>query len=366
MEYIDGVLFKRLLKTGRIYDMDTVLSIITPVIEAVKRAHAKGIIHRDISPTISLSQEMNPLRSLTCAVQLNSTKEGMAGEKVIKVGYSAPEQYRDRSKQGYYTDIYSIGAILYQMVTGIKPVESTEREYKDELKSPLELGIKIDSNFDRAIMEALAVKPELRFQNIQQLSDAIEGKRIAEYPKVKLKKRKRKRNWMIGLSVSLTLAILVVIGLFQTVWKKTNPLIDSSIKSEEVVVWVDNADVKEEINSDIAEVFSEPVSGESEELTKIKKENAKVRDKIKVVDVTTETSYGTMDAALQATKGTKEFPDMFLSDRVADPEQYSLTSLKDIYDTIDTSQYLYMSQYPTYFKNYKEMPTAGCLTALCL
>lgn len=360
MEYIDGVLLKDYLeKQGRIHDMDTVLSIITPVIEAVKKIHAKGIIHRDISPdNIFIAGDESVKVFDFGAAQLNSTKEGMAGEKVIKVGYSAPEQYRDRSKQGYYTDIYSIGAILYQMVTGIKPVESTEREYKDELKSPLELGIKIDSNFDRAIMEALAVKPELRFQNIQQLSDAIDGKRIAEYPKVKLKKRKRKRNWMIGLSVSLTLAILVVIGLFQTVWKKTNPLIDSSIKSEEVVVWVDNADVKEEINSDIAEVFSEPVSGESEELTKIKKENAKVKDKIKVVDVTTETSYGTMDAALQATKGTKEFPDMFLSDRVADPEQYSLTSLKDIYDTIDTSQYLYMSQYPTYFKNYKEMPTA--------
>lgn len=360
MEYIDGVLLKDYLeKQGRIHDMDTVLSIITPVIEAVKKIHAKGIIHRDISPdNIFIAGDESVKVFDFGAAQLNSTKEGMAGEKVIKVGYSAPEQYRDRSKQGYYTDIYSIGAILYQMVTGIKPVESTEREYKDELKSPLELGIKIDSNFDRAIMEALAVKPELRFQNIQQLSDAIEGKRIAEYPKVKLKKRKRKRNWMIGLSVSLTLAILVVIGLFQTIWKKTNPLIDSSIKSEEVVVWVDNADVKEEINSDIAEVFSEPVSGESEELTKIKKENAKVKDKIKVVDVTTETSYGTMDAALQATKGTKEFPDMFLSDHVADPEQYSLTSLKDIYDTIDTSQYLYMSQYPTYFKNYKEMPTA--------
>lgn len=360
MEYIDGVLLKDYLeKQGRIHDMDTVLSIITPVIEAVKKIHAKGIIHRDISPdNIFIAGDESVKVFDFGAAQLNSTKEGMAGEKVIKVGYSAPEQYRDRSKQGYYTDIYSIGAILYQMVTGIKPVESTEREYKDELKSPLELGIKIDSNFDRAIMEALAVKPELRFQNIQQLSDAIEGKRIAEYPKVKLKKRKRKRNWMIGLSVSLTLAIIVVIGLFQTVWKKTNPLIDSSIKSEEIVVWVDNADVKEEINSDIAEVFSEPVSGESEELTKIKKENAKVKDKIKVVDVTTETSYGTMDAALQATKGTKEFPDMFLSDRVANPEQYSLASLKDIYDTIDTSQYLYMSQYPTYFKNYKEMPTA--------
>ena len=48
------------------------------------------------------------------AARLSDSKEGMAAEKVIKVGYSAPEQYRDVALQGFYTDIYSVGAILYQ------------------------------------------------------------------------------------------------------------------------------------------------------------------------------------------------------------------------------------------------------------
>ena len=87
------------------------------------------------------------------------------------------------------------------MVTGIKPIESTEREYKDELMSPKELGIEIDSNLDRAIMEALAVEPALRFQSITQLDDAIHGKRVAEYPKDKIKRKKRKRNLIITFFV---------------------------------------------------------------------------------------------------------------------------------------------------------------------
>ena len=118
----------------------------------------------------------------------------MAADPVIKVGYSPLEQYRDKSKKGFYTDVYAVGAIFYQMLTGEKPIESTEREFKDELKSPKELGIKISGNMDRAVMEALSVRPELRFQGIQQFQEALQNKRIAEYPKEKIRKRKRMRT----------------------------------------------------------------------------------------------------------------------------------------------------------------------------
>ena len=55
------------------------------------------------------------------------------------------------------------------MITGQKPIESTEREYKDELKSPLELGFDIEPNLDRAIMEALAVQRHSDFREYSSL-----------------------------------------------------------------------------------------------------------------------------------------------------------------------------------------------------
>ena len=202
MEYVDGVLLKDYLERQGRMEPEVALNVIHPIIEAVKKIHAKGIIHRDISPdNIFISDERNVKIFDFGAAQLNDSSEGMAGEKIIKVGYSAPEQYRDKSKQGFFTDIYSVGAILYQMVTGIKPMEATEREFKDSLKSPAELGVDIEPNIDRAIMEAMAVRPELRFQSIQQLEDALESKRMAEYPKVKQKKRRRRRNWTISLGI---------------------------------------------------------------------------------------------------------------------------------------------------------------------
>ena len=162
MEYIDGVLLKDYLDKKGAMEQSVALGMIMPIIEAVKKIHSKGIIHKDVSPDNIFITDDKSIKIFDFgAAQLNDSKDGQAGEKVIKMGYSAPEQYRDKSRQGFYTDVYSVGAILYQMLTGKKPIESTEREHKDRLRSPLELGFKVNSNIDRAVMEALAVQPEL-------------------------------------------------------------------------------------------------------------------------------------------------------------------------------------------------------------
>ncbi len=366
MEYVEGVLLKDYLdKQGRM-DVDVAISVITPIVDAVKKIHAQGIIHRDISPdNIFIDGEESIKVFDFGAAQLNDSSEGKAGEKVIKVGYSAPEQYRDKSRQGFYTDIYSVGAILYQMVTGIKPMESTEREYRDELRSPLELGVRIEPNIDRAIMEALAVKPELRFQGIQQLEDALHSKRIAEYPKDKLKKRKRRRNWMISGAAAVVLAVGVSFALFNTVLKPKNEMMDAVLEKDSITIWVDSPDTKAKLEEVKAKNFTMTEgsdSGEVQEKTKeILKDNEKIE--VNIVDVSAEDGSAgvrgrTMDEALQAAKEQGSMPDMFLTDRVSSLDQYELASMEDtVYQAIEPEEYLYMSEYEKYFRDMKEMPT---------
>lgn len=364
MEYVDGVLLKDYLeKQGRM-EPDVALSVITPIIRAVKKIHAKGIIHRDISPdNIFISGEDSIKVFDFGAAQLNGSSEGKAGEKVIKVGYSAPEQYRDKSRQDFYTDIYSVGAILYQMMTGVKPMESTEREFRDELKSPAELGVRLESNIDRAIMEAMAVKPELRFQSIQHLEDALQSKRAAEYPREKLKKRKRRRNWIISLTATLVLAVAVTIGLFSTVLKPENRIFDSVLKEDKITVWVENKDQKEKLDYIVNHNFkfdekNTDTKGISETTEKMLKNNKNID--VEVVDITENDKDATMDAKLKEAKEKKEggMPDMFLSDHVCGLEEFNLVSMKDnVYAAIDPEDYLYMSEYPMNFRDMKEMPT---------
>ncbi len=355
MEYIDGVLLKDYLEKWGALDPDAAMSIIMPIIEAVKKIHSKGIIHRDISPdNIFISNEDSIKIFDFGTARLNDSKEGMAGEQVIKVGYSALEQYRDKSRQGFFTDVYSVGAIMYQMLTGVKPMESTEREFKDDLKSPMQLGVKINANVDRAVMEALAVRPELRFQGIQQFEEALLSKRIAEYPAEKLRKRKRRRNWMISLSVAAAMTIAVAVGLYSTILKPENRIFDSTIREDTTItVWVENEDQKKQIEELAQDGFRKGSSTSADEkVRKMQADNEKVAIQVEV--------HENMEEALQQSKADPNItmPNMFLTDHVSDPEEYNLVSLEDnVYAALNTDDYLYMSEYKESFNGMREMPT---------
>ncbi len=373
MEYIDGVLLKDYLEKQGALLPDIAMTIIEPVVEALKKIHASGIIHRDISPdNIFIAGEDSVKVFDFGAAILNDESGVKEGEKVIKVGYSAPEQYRDSAGQGYFTDIYSIGAILYQMITGQKPIESTEREYKDELKSPLELGFDIEPNLDRAIMEALAVQPALRFQGIQQFDDAINGKRKAEYPKVKLRIRKRKRIMVACMSL-LALAAIGVGGLFfNNKIKHSDKLYNENAKIEkatDIVVWVDNDKMKDTVektvsraNMKVKSAVKSTKTSDGGQFTKEQKaENPKITVEVKNIS-DKNSGYKDMDAALKAAKDGKEkYPDMIQTDDITDitSGEKKMVSLKDnVYAMLNLRDYSYMSAYSKYYPDMKQMPTS--------
>lgn len=373
MEYIDGVLLKDYLEKQGALSPDIAMTIIEPVVEALKKIHASGIIHRDISPdNIFIAGEDSVKVFDFGAAILNDESGAKEGEKVIKVGYSAPEQYRDSAGQGYFTDIYSIGAILYQMITGQKPIESTEREYKDELKSPLELGFDIEPNLDRAIMEALAVQPALRFQGIQQFDDAINGKRKAEYPKVKLRIRKRKRIMVACMSL-LALAAIGVGGLFfNNKIKHSDKLYNENAKIEkatDIVVWVDNDKMKDTVektvsraNMKVKSAVKSTKTSDGGQFTKEQKaENPKITVEVKNIS-DKNSGYKDMDAALKAAKDDKEkYPDMIQTDDLTDitSGEKKMVSLKDnVYAMLNLRDYSYMSAYSKYYPDMKQMPTS--------
>lgn len=373
MEYIDGVLLKDYLEKQGALSPDIAMTIIEPVVEALKKIHASGIIHRDISPdNIFIAGEDSVKVFDFGAAILNDESGAKEGEKVIKVGYSAPEQYRDSAGQGYFTDIYSIGAILYQMITGQKPIESTEREYKDELKSPLELGFDIEPNLDRAIMEALAVQPALRFQGIQQFDDAINGKRKAEYPKVKLCIRKRKRIMVACMSL-LALAAIGVGGLFfNNKIKHSDKLYNENAKIEkatDIVVLVDNDKMKDTVektvsraNMKVKSAVKSTKTSDGGQFTKEQKaENPKITVEVKNIS-DKNSGYKDMDAALKAAKDGKEkYPDMIQTDDITDitSGEKKMVSLKDnVYAMLNLRDYSYMSAYSKYYPDMKQMPTS--------
>jgi len=91
---------------------------------------------------------------------------------MITPGYAPPEQYSERAKRGPFTDIYALGATIYFLLTGEKPISSSDRSF-EELLAPQQLNPMLSSHVSDAILQAMDLKPENLFQSISEMKIAI-------------------------------------------------------------------------------------------------------------------------------------------------------------------------------------------------
>lgn len=219
MEYLDGMTLKEYINEsgGRIPEEEA-LCLSEGLFEAVKSIHSKGILHRDISPDNIFILKDRRIKVLDFGAARFTDNENaeLAQAAVIKMGYAPIEQYRSNMKQGVWTDIYAVGATLYKMLTGVTPEESVDRVEKDILKRPSMQGISISSYTERAIMKAMAVKPELRFKSMEQMQEAIEKGIHVDFPEEELRKKKLFRIAIVGLSVLAFLLMGSYVGYEST------------------------------------------------------------------------------------------------------------------------------------------------------
>lgn len=355
MEYVDDLLLQDYLEQNGRLDAETACKITGSIVEAVKKLHAKGIIHRDVSPDnifIAADYSIKLFDFGSAHLEDSQTIE----EKVIKPGYTAPEQYSDvEGNQGFYTDIYSIGAILYHMLTGLLPQDGWERHRHDTLQSPLTLGIRIDPSLDRLVMEAMAVQTELRIQNVNQFSDALHGRRRAEYPQEKIERQRRTRGWIAAVSVLLFIALGVGGTLvYNTVHGAKNVMFDTRVTEDTLTVWVDTPGMLGTLQ-EIASEMQEVSESDSKVIRRMKEENQNIQYEI----INIAENGKTMEQALQETKGSDTFPDVFVTDRVSNLNKYALVSYQDnVAASVEQETHIYLSQYEEKYQSQTEMPTS--------
>ncbi len=175
MNHHDGVTLHSYLQSrgGRIEAAQAV-QIFMPVLDALKVVHALGILHRDISPDNLLINTAGRV----ILIDFGAARQAM-GEKsrslsvIMKAGYSPEEQYRSRGKQGPWTDIYAVAATMYRAVTGQVPPEAMDRLAEDDLVPPSQLGVDIGAGLEQALLKALAVRAEERYQGVEEFQAAL-------------------------------------------------------------------------------------------------------------------------------------------------------------------------------------------------
>ncbi len=169
MNYHEGVTLLSYLQSrgGRI-TVEQAINIFMPVLDALKEVHNSDILHRDISPDNLLINTMGRV----ILIDFGAARQAM-GERskslsvMMKVGYSPPEQYQSKGKQGPWTDIYAVAATMYRCITGQPPLEAIDRMAEDTLIAPSQLNVDISPEQERIILKALSVKAAHRYQTIE-------------------------------------------------------------------------------------------------------------------------------------------------------------------------------------------------------
>ncbi len=253
MEYLDGITLSQYIKmySGPM-DSNSAIGIIKPIMEAVNVIHSANIVHRDISPDNIFITEDNRIKLIDFGEAC--VNESVSIDNVVlKPGFSPPEQYNTEDKAVFGCDIYSIGAVLYFMVTGERPQESIDRLKKDNLQLPSKKGVKIDSNVEKAIMKAMALRDSTRFKNVKDFILAIEGKKTVLSPEGEKKLKKTISAITVVFVTAIVLAGVLVTYFIQ----KSNSLIPDEETSIEVW-YVENGDENQFENwSKIADDFAQ-------------------------------------------------------------------------------------------------------------
>lgn len=176
MEFVDGVNLRQLLQSQRLTPQEA-LSIVPPVCDALQCAHDHGIVHRDIKPENLLIDKRGVVKIADFGIAKivhSSPPAPQEGQGVLPhdvatlpfgtPNYAAPEQQNGQAD--HRADIYSLGVVLYEMLTGERPRGRVEAPSK---------RVQVDIRIDEIVLRALEKEPELRFATAAEFRTQVES-----------------------------------------------------------------------------------------------------------------------------------------------------------------------------------------------
>lgn len=169
MERLTGIPLSEHLKGfGGVMNWESVREIFPPLFTALNILHSCGIVHRGLSLESIFIDERGRLKLTAFGISASRTADSSLNQELFP-GYAAPEQYSLSERQGSWTDIYGICAVLYRVLTGTEPQPADERVRDDSLAEPFLVNRSIPQNVSRTIMSGINTDQNSRIHNINML-----------------------------------------------------------------------------------------------------------------------------------------------------------------------------------------------------
>ncbi|MDB5812118.1 MAG: hypothetical protein JWN94_4240 [Betaproteobacteria bacterium] len=176
MEFVRGRALNDWITTRRPLSEPTLRALVLPLLDGLEVVHAAGYLHRDIKPrNIFVHDNGSPVLLDFGSARISNVDSELTA--IVSPGYAPLEQYHAQGHQGAWSDLYALGAVMYWLVTGTKPVEATARVRNDPLKPALQAADRARYSADllNAIDWALAPAEEARPQTVAAMRGALQG-----------------------------------------------------------------------------------------------------------------------------------------------------------------------------------------------
>lgn len=173
MDYLGGISLKSYLANcGEILSWEQVKGLFPSLLTALNMLHGLGIIHRGISTSTIFVSERNELKLMGFSISAAHTADSDIGYEVFG-GFAPPEQYSSARRNGSWTDVYGISAVLYRCLTGITPPTAPERLIEDTLVEPMLINRHVPKNVSDVIMKGMELEADDRISGISEFVDRL-------------------------------------------------------------------------------------------------------------------------------------------------------------------------------------------------
>jgi type II secretory pathway pseudopilin PulG/predicted Ser/Thr protein kinase len=170
MEYVDGVNLRQAMRAGR-FTPEQALAVVPKICDALQFAHNEGILHRDIKPENILLDAKGRVKIADFGIAKligqphSDAKLTASGGTLGTPHYMAPEQIEKPAAVDHRADIYSLGVVFYEMLTGELPLGKFQ---------PPSKKVEVDVRLDDVVLHALEKEPERRYQQASEVKTAVD------------------------------------------------------------------------------------------------------------------------------------------------------------------------------------------------